>query len=327
MQNEILEKEFTGAIERKQTPDDVMLGSFTSITTRPTIYMPNFNGTIEGQAQTPSCGAHMGQAIKQVLEGYRGSPEYLWKKIKQIDQIAPENGTNMLYVMQVLHKTGITSIDLMPNNANVPVTDYTDPKTITPEMDAEAIKHIIGPYAFKFNPTIEELKQAIYDHKAVAMLLRIGPEWWKKADGVTSSWAEQDILPLRTNLPITSGHFVTAYAYDEQYIYFINEWTTQWGRVGIGYFGEDYMQRCVEIGTTVNLDAVKYVFTQTLKQGSKGPDVRMLQHVLNDQGYAISVDGIFGRYTKFAVIRFQAKHGLAQDGVVGPKTNEVLNSL
>lgn len=311
----------TGAIERQPTEHDVQLGSFAP-STRPDILMSDFLGKIEDQKQTPSCGAHSGQSLKQILENFEGSPEYLWKKIKLIDNLSPESGTNMLYVMKVLNKTGITSIDLMPNLSTQSTTEYTDPSTITPTMDTEALKHRVGVYAFTFNPTLEQLKQAIYDHKAVIMLLRVGAEWWKKADGVTSSWQEKDILPLRTNIPITSGHFVTAFAYDENYIYFTNEWSDQWGRKGIGYFGADYMPRCVEIGTTVNLDAVKYIFSKTLKIGDKNSDVRMLQIKLN-----IPSDGIFGKQTLEAIKNFQLAHGLVPDGVVGNKTNTVLNIL
>lgn len=322
-----LEKQITGAIEREPTEQDALLASFAPTTTRPAVYMPGFTGVIEDQKQTPSCGAHAGQSLKQIIENnFRGSPEYLWKKIKLIDGFAPEDGTNMLYIMKVLKANGIASFDLLPNKTDVPLSDYTDPSVLTQEMDKDALNHRVGPYAFAFNPTIEELKQAIFDHKAVLMLLRIGSEFWKAADGITSSWKESDILPLKSNLPIISGHFVTAFAYDEQYIYFVNEWSDKWGRNGIGYFGEDYMKKCVEIGTTVNLDAVQFVLTRVLRRGCKGYDVKMLQTKLNaKRGCNLLIDGIFGGQTLDQVLAFQTENGLVVDGVVGPKTWEKLN--
>ena len=57
----------------------------------------------------------------------------------------------------------------------------------------------------------------------------------------------------------------------------------------------------------------------TLKKGSKGNSVAILQTLLN-----IDVDGDFGPKTKEAVIQFQKAHNLKPDGIVGPKTWEEL---
>lgn len=60
---------------------------------------------------------------------------------------------------------------------------------------------------------------------------------------------------------------------------------------------------------------------ETIKKGSKGEDVKILQRALN-----ITVDGYFGPGTETAVKEFQKKHGLDADGVVGNKTWEVILS-
>ena len=52
-----------------------------------------------------------------------------------------------------------------------------------------------------------------------------------------------------------------------------------------------------------------------LKRGAKGPRVAFVQKVLGQQ-----VDRIFGTQTKRAVKRFQRRHGLTADGIVGPAT-------
>ena len=58
-----------------------------------------------------------------------------------------------------------------------------------------------------------------------------------------------------------------------------------------------------------------------LSQGSHGPEVRMLQLLLTKHGLETGpVDGIFGPLTSAAVIKFQEKHGLKIDGIVGPNT-------
>jgi hypothetical protein len=53
----------------------------------------------------------------------------------------------------------------------------------------------------------------------------------------------------------------------------------------------------------------------TLRRGSRGNDVVILQQSLH-----IQADGIFGPGTENAVRAFQSSRGLAADGVVGPKT-------
>ena len=54
---------------------------------------------------------------------------------------------------------------------------------------------------------------------------------------------------------------------------------------------------------------------QTIKQGSTGQEVRVIQYLLG-----LDSDGQFGPLTKAAVEGFQRKQGLSADGVVGPLT-------
>ena len=59
----------------------------------------------------------------------------------------------------------------------------------------------------------------------------------------------------------------------------------------------------------------------TVYSGSRGESVKTLQERLNAKGYnAGSVDGIFGKNTRAAVMAFQKANGLAADGIVGKLT-------
>jgi cell wall-associated NlpC family hydrolase len=67
----------------------------------------------------------------------------------------------------------------------------------------------------------------------------------------------------------------------------------------------------------------------TLRRGSKGEYVTLLQTMLVNRGYDIGktgVDGDFGKATEKAVIAFQKASGLQADGIVGKKTWAALDS-
>ena len=60
---------------------------------------------------------------------------------------------------------------------------------------------------------------------------------------------------------------------------------------------------------------------ETLTLGSVGPNVKLIQSLLNRIGYnAGAVDGSFGSQTQRAVIAFQRDNRLLPDGIVGPTT-------
>lgn len=61
---------------------------------------------------------------------------------------------------------------------------------------------------------------------------------------------------------------------------------------------------------------------ETIKLGSKGEAVKVLQVALN-----LTVDGDFGPKTDKAIKEFQKEHGLVVDGVVGPKTWSALGII
>jgi predicted polyphosphate/ATP-dependent NAD kinase len=70
-------------------------------------------------------------------------------------------------------------------------------------------------------------------------------------------------------------------------------------------------QTAIQTATEVN---------RFLAFGSYGGDVKLVQEWLNNNGYNLKADGIFGKQTEAAVKSYQSKNGLVVDGVVGPKT-------
>lgn len=67
---------------------------------------------------------------------------------------------------------------------------------------------------------------------------------------------------------------------------------------------------------------------ETLYIGSTGPNVKLVQSLLNRIGFnAGTVDGYYGGQTQLAVQAFQRTYGLTPDGVVGPATWAVMERL
>lgn len=64
--------------------------------------------------------------------------------------------------------------------------------------------------------------------------------------------------------------------------------------------------------------------TYLVKYGSTGTGVKWVQDLLKQNGYSVTVDGVFGSKTKNAVIHFQKYNNLDTDGIVGNLTREAL---
>jgi len=76
----------------------------------------------------------------------------------------------------------------------------------------------------------------------------------------------------------------------------------------------------------VNTNATTLDCSVTLRQGSKGENVKELQTLLNEKNSCnLSIDGSFGPLTKSCVRDYQSKHNLSVDGVVGKNTCSMLN--
>ena len=64
-----------------------------------------------------------------------------------------------------------------------------------------------------------------------------------------------------------------------------------------------------------------------LENGDEGVDVKLMQSYLIEVGYSCGkwgADGDFGDSTEIAVEKFQKDHGLAVDGIYGPKSHDAL---
>ena len=64
----------------------------------------------------------------------------------------------------------------------------------------------------------------------------------------------------------------------------------------------------------------------TLRKGSTGPEVTAWQQYLEQQGYPVAVDGVFGDQTVAFTMAWQGANGLDADGIVGPASRAAASS-
>lgn len=90
----------------------------------------------------------------------------------------------------------------------------------------------------------------------------------------------------------------------------------------------------VDFDGNIILNSVKSVISQNpyrepvtnMKKGMCGNAIKWIQWQLNQHGYTLKIDGIFGGATYAAVRNFQSKHYLNDDGIVGILTRTALKN-
>ena len=80
----------------------------------------------------------------------------------------------------------------------------------------------------------------------------------------------------------------------------------------------------VTSGATRNFNSVA---VPTVKMGRRGNNARLLQHNLNQCGATLEEDGIFGKLSTAALIRWQYANKLTADGIYGKKSEAKMKEL
>ena len=83
--------------------------------------------------------------------------------------------------------------------------------------------------------------------------------------------------------------------------------------------GETRDAKAIETSTAVAVP--------TVKKGSRGENARLLQHNLNQCGYALEEDGIFGKLSTAALVRWQNANGLVADGIYGAMSAAMMRQI
>lgn len=80
----------------------------------------------------------------------------------------------------------------------------------------------------------------------------------------------------------------------------------------------------VTSGATRSQNAIA---TPTVKMGSKGENAKLLQHNLNQCGATLEEDGIFGKLSTAALVRWQYANKLTADGIYGNKSYNKMKEI
>lgn len=207
------------------------------------------------QHQEPSCIAHgvvwaiMYYHWKNTGQFVKLSPRFLYAMCKTVDGLPNDAGTYLETALNLAKNIGVCEDSFFTNDCTLPLDTYCDASLIPQAAKDNALKYKIDSYAFLSNLTVQGVQNALYQNGIVIIATEIGNTWWTSPSGV-SSWAEDDLLPLRpfdATHPEVSGHCVDLYAYGEPWdathptnLYGMNWWSLEWAAQGRFCYGANY---------------------------------------------------------------------------------------
>lgn len=233
-----------GAIERQLDLRDLKLGKVQAPIEIPKTYLTDLSVYPKYyQGSLPACGAHSAAVLKVIQEASETnkiqsfSPRFLWSEIKKIDNHSLEEGTDMRSIFETLKSVGICDYNLIGNDISLSLVEYSLPDISLAVLD-NAQPRIIKSYAFTNSPSLQDIKQAIYQNKVVLLLLYVDEGFF----GTTE--------PTFTEKKW--GHFVAGANYDEDNFIIIDS-TEKDLSLSIKKINKKYIRFVREIGTCLDL--------------------------------------------------------------------------
>lgn len=296
------------------------------------------------QSQIPACVSHSITYIIR-LWWYRTHGEWVDFSPRFLDILSDEawiplNGGRVpRTVLKIAATRGICTTKTLANDTSLSISAYRDPKAISQEAYAEALKYKIPGY-ISVPLDLVKSRQAIFLYGALSGLYTVGQELY------TPSWNPKDINPLKTPRTAISGHEMTPCGWKDTELNTLrNQWSPQWCNNDeadydfgdwLPFTSEQWAIAQVPADVTDFLrvlpspDSFHYNFAVDAKQGQTNETVRFAQIALMILGYlapvAASDLGIFGPKTAAAVSRFQAASGISPvPSSIGPATRAALN--
>lgn len=300
---------------------DIKMSSLGAVSTDinptpPSLQIP-YKLTIKNQGSAPECAAFTASTMREFLARRKGEsiefdPHWIYKQAKRIDGIPDFPGTYFRAVLSVMKNVGALPVGADPNN-NALIASYR-----------------IDGYV-QVDCTPEAIKRAIFEHGAILLGFQMTNQGWVNAI-VRAPKAGEKVF----------GHATTGIGFEVTFISGQNNWGANWGLNGLFQFLTDYMPfECWAIISDLPENwadllppkpQIKHVFNTDLFQGISNDEVKILQDCLVSLGCMLQEQvnsgyGIFGPATRNAVILFQGRYGITQNGRVGPMTRAKLNEL
>lgn len=249
-------------------------------------------------------------AMHEVLEG-RDYVQLCPKPIYDARENYPDGGMWLPNALSIGCSQGTCEEKLLPCDSQGEAF-MNDKSLITPTI-LESAKQYRGKYYFEIKSrSIDEIAKILEQGYGVLLGFRFDYNEWI------------DVPFIDPNSKLQCGHGIAAVDYclhnGVKALVIEDSWGPGYGKGGRRIITEEFLNaRCFYAGYITSLP--NFTFTQVLRMGSVGLEVRKLQEILNKKlGCNLLIDGKFGKKTLKQVQIFQLNNGLKIDGVVGPIT-------
>lgn len=209
----------------------------------------------------------------------------------------PGGGTAIGTALKAAQQYGIAEDSLLTNDTTLSLEDYTNPALLTDAVNQNALKYRVQNYYFLSDLSQGSFQQTFSQYGLILYGIHIDNNWWTSVVG-NNSWMTADILPIRPPASLTdptiSAHLICGKGYDTTpFDYFRNEWGTDWGQKGDGWFGSN------DVGYVYEAAVIESLVTPIQQADQIVNTIQKLQDVETPQNTPTIQSIISGLWTQF----------------------------
>lgn len=263
--------------------------------------------------------------------GKKFSPDFQYLLQKKYYDLNWDEGSSVFNALKVGKNYGFLPIELFPYiteaDRELSYADYIAKLQAIPDSEVERLKTLctdkLTGYAQIDLSDPSNVAKGILDSKSgILWRVECNSNWW------TPSWLASDINPLKNGISV-GGHAIGNIKYNGNDFREANTWGKEWcdqGQCDMIWDNYKPTEAWIPYYTFTPILPplpVHQPLLVDLHLGSRGDDVKKLQHVLG----VLPESGFFGIRTKLAVITYQRLNNISPTlGFVGEKTRASLNA-